>query len=159
MPRESSVNHGNVTAVTEPSSENHGNGTDEGVKSDDASVRHETPSEPPKPALSLDQLTTSGEKQPPKTAAEIPEYLYAPGTKRYEAARIIIFEGIEDNKLIAERSGVTERMVRNVRSEIRRVAKQMADVREAGEKSVTQMRDAGDVTSVTQIDPGTPLLV
>lgn len=69
-------------------------------------------------------------KKLPTRVDEIPEYLYAPGTKQHETARIIIFEGLDDNKIIADRVGLKAKSVSNVRSTIRKVVKEMIEAQE-----------------------------
>ena len=50
--------------------------------------------------LSMEQLMSVGAKKLPATLEEIPEYLFTPGTKQYETARLIIMEGITDNDIL-----------------------------------------------------------
>jgi len=91
-------------------------------------------------ASSVEQLMVSGEKPLPESVAEIPEYIYSPTSKSYEIARIIVFEGIEDNELIAGRLGIKPKSVANVRSAVRKVSKEMVDARD---RTQGKVRDQG----------------
>ena len=87
------------------------------------------PPEKAKAVLSMDQLMMLGAKKfmmlgakkLPSMLEEIPDYLYKPGTKRYEIAKLIIFEGIQDPSTLAERTNSSEKTVYNVRSDIKKV--------------------------------------
>ena len=109
---------------------------------DDKSDHGDAP-DVPKPALSLAQLAQSGVKKFPE--ADIPKYLYFQGTKQYEAARLIVFEGLDDVEVISRRSGVVKRTVNNVKGDIRRVATEMMSARGMKVPAVQSPRDSRDV--------------
>ena len=114
--------------------------------------------EQPKSALSLDQLMTTGAKKTPTTVEEIPDYLYTQGSKQHAAARIIVFEGIEDNKRIGDHVGLAPKTISNVRSAIRKVAKEMFDARErnSGKPRERGRIDAQELGTGTEEGSGIP---
>ena len=114
-----------------PSPEGQGNASDvTPAPSDEQGKGSDVTPAPQKPALSLTQLAQAGVKPLPTTEADIPEYLYTPSSKQYEAAKIIVFEGIQDPDAIMNRTGLSKRTVSNVQGAVRRVAMKMMAARE-----------------------------
>ena len=119
LPRESREPHEEVTQITVQTGEKQPTPTKE---TDELSK----PPEKAKAVLSMEQLMMVGIKKLPTTLEEIPEYLYRPGTKQHETARLIIMEGVTDNDALREQTGLTLKSIYNVKSAIRKVVEEVS---------------------------------
>jgi hypothetical protein len=88
-----------------------------------------SPAPTPQSAFSVDQLVQEETKKFPTDLSQVPASLYEPGTKWYDAAKLIIFEGLKDFEAIAARAGLTVKTVKNVWRAITKLATEMQRVR------------------------------
>ena len=63
----------------------------------------------------------------PASPAEIPDFLYKRGTKSYDIAYTIIFQGAKEPKEIGQRLSVSPKTVYNVKAKIKQVMDKMSD--------------------------------
>ena len=64
-------------------------------------------------------------KKIPSSEEDIPDFLYAIGTKSNEVARLIVFEGMTDAEAIARRTGLTTKTVGTVKRAIFKAAEEI----------------------------------
>ena len=72
----------------------------------------------PKSKLNLGKLREIVEKKSPDNEEDIPDFLYTPGTRSHDAAKIIVFEGITDAKTISKRTGLAKKTASMIRGAI-----------------------------------------
>ena len=103
----------------------------------------------PKSRLNIVKLREAVEKKTPETEEDIPDFLYTPGTKSHDAAKIIVFEGISDSATIVERTGLAKKTASMIRSAIFKAAEKLREEQKQ-KSSIVDKQDKQ--TSKTRLD-------
>ena len=104
---------------------------------DDDTTGIPSPSPKPKAVLTFKELAKEDDEGTVSSEDEIPNFLYPPGTRSNEAAKIMVFEGIRDTKTINKRTGLTVKTIANIRSSVRKLAESVVKAQEQEERKST----------------------